>query len=395
MTSPAMSAEPELHGRSVFILNPSKRCQINAHLFTRLVKFFLVNGYRVADTISACDIVLVNSCCVNPQKLEDALAAVEQAKAHGAGKQIVLFGCLPRLPGSRLDRAGLICIGSTELDRLDSIFPSRISIRHISASRLPQSLFTPSQGLGYDDYYVLIAQGCSNRCSYCNINRSKGRVRSEPPEKIEAEIAAGLARGARQFALLADDCGSYGHDLSTDLARLMERLFALGDDFSLKLGYLYPGFLVNHFDALERLFATGRISFANIPVQSGSQRVLDLMNRRYPIGTVLETVRRLREVARSSRLCTHLLMNFPTETREEFLQTLAAAEQFREALFLHFSDNEGTAAASLVPKVPADEARRRWDLASDFANSRMPGRAFVITDFNCDAPYNVTRARGH
>jgi tRNA A37 methylthiotransferase MiaB len=248
--------------------------------------------------------------------------------------------------------------------------------------------------LGYDDYYVLIAQGCSNRCSYCNINRSKGPVRSEPPEIIEAEIAAGLARGARQFALLADDCGSYGHDCGSDLARLMERLFAIGDDFTLKLGYLYPGFLVNHFDAVERLFATGRISFANIPVQSGSQRLLDLMNRRYPIATVLEMVRRLRAAAPSSRLCTHLLMNFPTETRGDFFQTMAAAEHFGEALFLHYSDNEGTAAAALVPKVPADEARRRWDLASEFANSRMPGRAFVIVDFNCGDAYNVARAGG-
>ena len=269
---------------------------------------------------------------------------------------------------SGLARDGLICIGSMDLERLDAFFPARISIRQVTASRLPQALYEPTQGLYYDDYYVLIAQGCSNRCSYCNVNRSKGRVRSELPEQIEAEVAAGLARGARRFALLADDCGSYGHDLGSDLAELIERLFALGGHFSLKLGYLYPGFLLNRFDAMERLFATGRISFVNIPVQSGSQRLLDLMNRRYPIAAVLEMVRRLHEAAPSSRLCTHLLMNFPTETREEFLQTLAAAESFDEAVFLHYSDNERTGAADLVPKVPADEARRRWNLASDFAN---------------------------
>ena len=377
---------------SIFILDPSKRCESSAYLFTKAVKFFLVNGYGMAKSIEGSDIILVNTCCVTEDKIAASRAALDFAGAEGKGKRIVLFGCMASLPLPGLEREGLICIGPKNLGELDTHFPHQTSVNSISVHQLPPALYEPGQGLAYGDYFIMIAQGCANRCSYCNIKRAKGEVRSEPAETILRQVRKGLSLGVREFALLADDCASYGRDLGRTLAHLIELLFTAGDNFSLKLGYAYPQFFLTHFDRMENIFGTGRIRYANIPVQSGSQRILELMNRRYPIDKVMEGVRRLRAVAPGTTFCTHIMINFPTESDDDFLKSLDVAEAFDEVLFLHYSDNRDTVASGFFPKVPGPEARRRLDMASQFANHRKRGRSAVIKDFNCDIPYNMLGA---
>jgi len=375
--------------RSIFILDASKRCEPSAFLFTRAVRFFLANGYPIADEIDDSEIILVNTCCVTEDKMATSMRALDSARTLGNGKQIVLFGCMASLPVPGLERNGLICIGPKNLRDLDVHFPHRTSVDSIGVNRLPQALYEPGQGLGYEDYFLLIAQGCSNRCAYCNIKRAKGGVRSEPAGKILRELQAGLSLGAGDFALLADDCASYGFDMGTDLVQLMEQLFAVAPDFGVKLGYLYPQFLLTHIEGLRGVFGTGRIRYVNIPVQSGSQRILDLMNRRYRIDSVMEALRQLRSEAGQTVFCTHIMINFPTEYDDDFLRSLAIADDFDEVVFLHYSDNRGTASASLFPKVTGPEVIRRLETASDYANRCRPGRSAVIKDFDCNRPYNM------
>lgn len=385
---------PNLHpGRgSIFIVDPSKRCEPSAYLFTKAVKFFLLNGYDIAKEIDCSEIILVNTCCVTEDKIAASRAALEFAIAKGNGKRIVLFGCMAGLPIPGLEQEDLIRIGPKNLGELDALFPHRASVNTISANQLFPVLYQPGQGLGYGDYFIMIAQGCSNRCSYCNIKRAKGEISSEAAETILRELRSGISLGVREFALLADDCASYGHDLGTDMVQLIELLFTAGDNFSLKLGYVYPQFLLMHFNKLKTIFQTGRIRYVNIPVQSGSQRILDLMNRRYPVGRVMAAVRDLCGAAPETIFCTHIMINFPTESHEDFLQSLAVADGFDEVIFLHYSDNRGTPASELFPKVPEAEVRCRLDMASDYANHRKRGRSAVITDFNCDIPYNLLGA---
>jgi MiaB/RimO family radical SAM methylthiotransferase len=378
----------------IFILDPSKRCEPSAYLFTKAVRFFLVNGYRVARDIELSEIILVNTCCVTQDKIAASRAALEFARARGNGKQIVLFGCMAALSIPGLERGDLICIGPKNLGELDAHFPHDTSVNGISANQLFPDLYEPGQGLGFRDYFIMIAQGCSNRCSYCNIKRAKGGVRSEPVETILQQVRNGISLGVREFALLADDCASYGHDLDIDLVQLILRLFTAGDNFSVKLGYVYPQFLLTHFDSLQAIFRTGRIRYVNIPMQSGSQRILGLMNRGYPVDKVMAAFRRLRAAAPETTFCTHIMINFPTESHDDFLASLAIANEFDEVLFLHYSDNRDTAAAGLLPKVPEPEVRRRLEMASDYANHCKRGRSAVIEDFNCDIPYNMQAGKG-
>lgn len=376
------------HGM-IFIIDQSKRCEPSAFLFTRAVKFLLVNGYHITNNIDNCETILVNTCCVTEDKIASSEAALSFARGRGEGKRIVLFGCMASLPLPGLERGDLICIGPKNLGEMDTHFAHHTSVHDISVNHLSPDLYEPGQGLGYGDYFIMVAQGCSNRCSYCNIKRSKGEVRSEPVAAILPQILNGLSLGVREFALLADDCASYGHDLGTDLVQLIERLFAAGPGFKLKLGYVFPQFILENFDRLKPVFETGRIRYINIPVQSGSQRILDLMNRRYSVAGVIKAVRELHHIAPETTFCAHIMVNFPTESHDDFLMSLAVADGFDEVLFLHYSDNRDTASAGIFPKVPGVEVRRRLDMASDYANRSKGGRSAVIKDFNCAIPYNL------
>lgn len=388
------NAEPDETKRGVFVVDPSKRCELSAYLFTRAVKFFLANGYTLKQNVDESGIVLVNSCCVTEDKIATSRAALEAARNRGKGKQVVLFGCMADFPLPDMERDGLVCIGPGSLGELDRLFPHRISVDRITAHKFSPAFYEPGQGLGYQDYFVMIARGCSNNCAYCNIKRVKGAVRSEPPETILREIRQGLSMGVEEFVLLADDCASYGNDRNADLAGLIEELFVAGKGFRLKLNYLFPGYVTNHLDRLKGIFETKRISYVNIPLQSGSQRILNLMNRRYAVRKVWEAVRQLRALAPGTRLCTHMMINFPTETEDDFMASLNLADAFDTVLFLHYSDNRGTAAAGIYPKVTAETARKRLDRASDYVNGRGMKSGAVISDFNCGLPYNLSRNRG-
>ncbi len=387
MPEPAAAPKP-----GIFVFNPSRRCAPGAYLFTQAVRFFLLNGHPLVRDVRDAGILLVNSCCVTEGKIGSSLAALETARAQGKGKTVVLLGCLAGLPDAPFDPKGVLCIGPKDLDLLDAQFPHRIPVRAAAASRLPPEFFLPGQHLGPQDAFLFIGQGCVNACSYCNIRRAKGGLASVPVEAVLSRARSGLDRGVLDFALLADDCASYGRDIGSDLVELVARLLGLDGGLTLKLSYVFPAFVDERIDELAPLFATGRIRYANIPLQSGSQRILDLMNRRYPIDRVVECVRRLREIAPGSLLCTHVLVNFPTETREDFRASLALADAFSDTYFLHYSDNRGTPAARLLPKILPEEALWRLDAAADFVNAR--GRGVVIRDFDCELPYNLSRDRG-
>jgi len=391
---PNFNAAFEYPRGPILILDPSKRCEPSAFLFSQAVRFFDTNGYEFTDHVNLSRIILVNTCCVTQDKINLSISALDFAKARGEGKQIVLFGCLAGLDVPGVEHEGLICIGPKNLGELDEYFPHHTSVNNIFIDKPYLSLYEPGQGLSYSDHFLLIAQGCSNKCSYCNIKRVKGEVRSVPSGNILNRLRSGLSGGAGEFVLLADDCASYGDDLGTDLIDLISMLFAEGTDFSLKLGYVYPQFLLKKFEGIREIFASGRIRYVNFPMQSGSSRILKLMNRLYNVDSIRQALAQLRKVAPQTTFCTHLMLNFPSESRDDFLASLALADDFDEVLFLNYSDNMDTPAARIFPKVSETEVRRRLDLASDYANRHKPGRSAVIQDFNCIAPYNIRRQGG-
>ena len=213
--------------------------------------------------------------------------------------------------------------------------------------------------MGPDDCYVLIAQGCANDCSYCNIKKAKGNVRSRTPESIATEVHCLYERGIRTVTLLADDCGSYGLDLGWDLSALLKHLSTVAPDLLYKLYTIYPALFLQQSTKLENFFTRCRVPYLCLPVQSAAPRVLKLMNRRYDPDALAEAMGRLRSLDPDVFIYSHFIFNFPTETWDEFEQSIAFASHFDQCVFIGYGENSATKAASFFPKCSDEDLQAK------------------------------------
>jgi tRNA A37 methylthiotransferase MiaB len=260
---------------------------------------------------------------------------------------------------------------------LDKLIQARIPFDTVNVSQLKGHVpYQPR--MGPDDFYVLIAQGCVNDCSYCNIKKAKGKVVSRPEEAIEGEVRDLYDRGIRTVTLLADDCGSYGLDRGSNLPKLITRLSRVAPDLRYKLYTVFPPLFLQYAGQLEPFFAQRRVPYVCLPVQSGAPRVLDLMNRHYDPGQLAGVIARLRSLDPEVFVYSHFIFNFPTETWEEFEQSIAFARNFDHCVFIGYGENSSTRAAALVPECSNQElegkARRLEELVK-----RGELAAFVVS----------------
>ncbi|MDE1920396.1 MAG: radical SAM protein [Candidatus Omnitrophica bacterium] len=343
------------------IVNLNPGCEPSGILLNKIVMFLRVNGYEYTfDTEASCDVVLINSCCVSNAMMSKMKIMISETLEEGQVKKVIIFGCFVPFAEDRGNDARVIMIGPKEAEEFDQLFAHRIPIGHVPAGRLNSRLFRPHQLMDADeDYFVLICQGCTQNCSYCNIKRAKGRITSRSAEQIIKDIQQGLKEGKKNFVLVGDDCGSYGVDLKTDLACLVREIIDACPDIRLKINYVYPGRLIHLFPSLAGSIVSGKIIYMCVPLQSGSKRILKLMNRDYDLGRLRDIVTEIKKIAPSLWIYTHMIVNFPTETMEDLEDTLQAAEWFDDFVLFNYSDNPMTAASRFYPKVEGQEQAQR------------------------------------
>ena len=154
----------------------------------------------------------------------------------------------------------------------------------------------------------------------------------------------------RTLTLLADDCGSYGLDQGSDLPTLLVRLCRAAPDMRFKLYTVFPFLFLSYAEQLEPLFAEHRVPYVCLPVQSSARRILSLMNRPYDPDRLAGAIKRLRALDPEVFVYSHFIFNFPTETWEEFEESVAFGRHFDHCVFIGYGENNGTRAAALYPK---------------------------------------------
>jgi len=348
---------------NIRIENLHKGCENNALFLSRARRYFELNGHRVVRDGEEADLILVGACVVTDGMRRRCEAAVAEGMRRLPGARFVVFGCLAAFPedlraalGPEAGRLRFISYsGSAELDALVG---AGVPFEAVHVTRLDgHRPYQPR--MGPDDRYLLIAQGCINDCSYCSIRLAKGRVRSRAVEDIEEEARALYGQGVRTVTLLADDCGSWGLDRGTDLAELVGRICAVAPDLRVKLYTVFPALYLKFAERLEPYFAARRIPYVCLPVQSASPRILELMNRRYDPGLLAEAVRRLRVLDPGVFVYSHFIFAFPTETWEEFEESISFARRFDHSVFIGYGENRATRAAALAPRFRAEDRQAK------------------------------------
>jgi MiaB/RimO family radical SAM methylthiotransferase len=364
-------------GKVVGVLNLSKSCEPSAYLFHKAVAFLEANDYTVRfDSFEGNEILLINSCCATILKMLSVKKTIDRAVRTRGVKRVVIFGCLGDLEKIDLVRDPRIrIIGSRQLAMFDDVFPHRVSIHTIEADSLDRGFFSPYRH-GHtmvEDHCVLISQGCAHRCSYCNIKKSKGHVTSRPHQDILHDVRALLRRNIHEFVLLSDDCGSYGLDIGSDFARLLKEIVALDGRIRVKINYFFPGDLLRLYSDLREVFCRGKVAYINVPVQSGSARILKLMNREYDLVKLKAVLKEIKALCPGLWLHTHIIVHFPTETCRDFRRSLELATVFDDFILYPYSDNPLTPAFSMTPKVGERARKARKGIAADFISRRKTG----------------------
>ena len=201
-------------------------------------------------------------------------------------------------------------------------------------------------------FCIKVSTGCCGNCSYCTIKLTRGRIKSKPLDAIVEEFERGLDEGYEDFALLGTDIGDYGKDLGTGLLDLLEKLIIHEEKFTLRLRNVNPRWLIPSAQRFSELLQSGKIGYILSAVESGSNRILDRMNRGYHIEEFVEAMRKIRKSYPAIFIKTQIMVGFPGETHEDFCRS---RELFKTGLF----DYVEVYAYTKRPKTQA------WDLANE------------------------------
>ena len=338
-------------------------CQQNEADSERLAGMAEAMGYAAAVSADDADLILINTCAVREHAEERALSITGQFKHLKEKKPELIIGI-----------CGCMVSQETRKERIKHSYPYVSFLFGTSMLyRMPEILYRylhehkrqffldagdagniaegiPVRRVSDKQAWVSIMYGCNNFCTYCIVPYVRGRERSRRPELILEEIRGLIAEGYREFTLLGQNVNSYGRDLDEDIdfPDLLGQICALEGDFKVHFMTSHPK------DASRKLIDVMAANekaakHFHLPLQSGSDRVLTAMNRRYTIAQYLDILSYMREKMPDITVTSDIIVGFPTETEAEFEETLDAVRAARcDQLFTFiYSPRTGTPAAGM------------------------------------------------
>lgn len=347
-------------------------CQMNAHDSEKLAGMLTEMGIREAPSREEAGFVIFNTCCIRENAERKALGNItwlREIRKKNPRLMIAVCGCMIQEPGMaekilKQYRFINLAFGTSNLHRFPELMylalnSDRNTVVVEDRDLVPEDL--PVVRARKEFAYVTVMYGCNNYCSYCIVPYVRGRERSRKPEKILREAEGLLRSGVQEIMLLGQNVNSYGKDLDNPFA-FSELLKELD-----RMGIPRIRFMTSHpkdlSDELIAAMAGSKhiLPQFHLPVQSGSDRILQLMNRKYSRDQYLDRVARLRQAVPGIGLSTDIIVGFPGETEEDFAATMKLVEQVRydSAFTFIYSPRIGTAAASMKDQVDPEVSSRR------------------------------------
>ncbi len=372
-------------------------CQQNEADSERLAGLCTAMGYTKASSPEDAELILVNTCAVREHAEKKALSIIGQYK-HIKDKNhdviIGVGGCMVTQQ-SRADKLKMsypyvsFTFDTAAIHTVPSLVLNALrggTRRFILSDEWKINEGVPIRRESKHMAWLSIMYGCNNFCSYCIVPYTRGRERSRSASDIIEEAKMLIADGARDITLLGQNVNSYSGGDGSDIAELMHRICALDGDFRLRFMTSHPK------DASDRLIEAMAseekiVRHFHLPVQSGSNRILKAMNRRYDTEAYLEKIAKLKSAVPDVSITSDIIVGFPGETEADFEGTLDILSKVRYDMIFSFiySPRSGTPAATMENQVPHEVSTARFErmLAlqnkiSDERNERFLGRTMRV-----------------
>lgn len=341
-------------------------CKLNSCESAAIEKSFLESGYTKAGEAKA-NVYVINSCAVTGMAVTKARHALSRCRRENPGGVVVLCGCYPQ---SYPEEAGLkfgadIVTGNADKSKLPALVKEFLKTRIKAVKIAPLSREYDLDSAVPDEdrtrAFLKIEDGCDRFCSYCIIPTARGRVRSLPLEHIAAQAAKCVGDGHHEIVLTGINLGCYGSDIGLTLSDAVEAAAGSGVE-RLRLSSLEPEMITD--DEIARLASVKTLCpHFHLSLQSGSDSVLKRMNRKYDTERFRHVADKLREAFPGCSLTTDIIVGFPGETDEEFIESVDFAREigFAKIHVFPYSLRKGTIAAEM-PQVKPGVRSDRVDL---------------------------------
>lgn len=357
-------------------------CQMNLHESEKIAGILTELGYSACDNETQADIIVFNTCCIRENaedRAEGNIGALKRLKKENKNLIIAVGGCMTQ----QKDYAQTlhekfpfidIIFGTHNLENFKELLlekqKRKKALISIDEKEGPIKEGTPKTRTSFPNAWVNITYGCNNFCTYCIVPYVRGRERSRKMSDIVAECKQLIKDGYKEITLLGQNVNSFGNGADEDFATLITEISKLEGKFRLK-------FMTNHpKDFSEKLIKAISESdkvckTVHLPVQAGSNRILKLMNRRYTREDYFAKIDTLRKYIPDVSITTDIMVGFPTETEEDFLDTIDLVNrvQYAGAFTFVYSKRKGTPASTMDGQIDEEVSKARIMKLIDLQNS--------------------------
>ncbi len=338
----------------------------------------------VQTSLENAEFVIINTCAVKEQtenKIKARLKQLSQKYSNIPNKHIIIAGCLPHITPNYIDVVKSIIptfSAIIDLDNINEIPDIFETIKQGNRNLILTTKKTIDKASYFIDHsegkitgIIPISEGCQGSCTYCCVKNARGKLNCYNPENIIENANYQLKQGIKQIYLTSQDCSTFKYN-NIELFDLVKSISDLPFKFYLRMGMINPSFLINNLDQLISIFKLDKVyHFLHIPIQSGSNKVLKLMQRPYLISQITDKIERLRNNFPYLTISTDILCGFPGETEYDFYRTINLIKWLKPEILniSKFTTRPGTLAKKMNQIDSRTIKERSIRLSNIFRNS--------------------------
>lgn len=292
-------------------------CSANqAH--SEVMEYSLVsNGFKVVENITKADTIVINTCVVKSPTENKIRERIKFLVNEYPKKKLVIAGCASDVGMFKEIAPNALFLSSHKSRDIVKFFSKLVRETDKKIRKNPLVNITE------------IASGCSGSCAYCIVKLARGDLKSRKIEEVSKEIENSIRDGCKEIWITSQDCGCYGLDIGTNLAKLLEKIVEIKGDFRIRVGMMNPAHIKPILKELVDIYKHPKVyKFIHIPVQSGSDRILQKMRRDYETMEFVRIVEEFRKLPNVT-LSTDIIVGFPGESEEDFNKTFELLKRIK------------------------------------------------------------------
>ena len=337
-------------------------CKVNIYESEFVANILKENNYEIVDFEDKADIYIINTCSVTNESDKKSRKMINRARKNNKDAIIIVMGCYSQLNADKIDAD--IILGNKDKSNIVKLI-EEYKTKNNKITKIYDLTKTKFEEMEISKFtnhtraFVKIQDGCNAFCSYCIIPYTRGRVRSKDKTSVIKEVTKLVNNGYKEIVLTGIHTGRYGIDINTTLEELLKELVEIPNIYrirlsSIEINEITPGII--------KLLKENKVmaKHLHIPLQSGSNKILKLMNRRYNKEEFKNMITKIKEIPNIS-LTTDLIVGFPNETEEDFKETLDTLNEikFTKIHTFPYSRRNGTPAAAMENQVPPEVKKDR------------------------------------